>query len=98
MGFGPAERTKEQVFWEVAATFGQLLVRGGNRVGAVLYDNEVGQIIRPRQGRDQVLLLLRELLEPAPARGTVTDLRVLIDAAAPLIRRRSLVVLVSDFI
>src|SRR5437764_8771224 len=26
MGFGPADRTKEQVLWEVAATFGQLLV------------------------------------------------------------------------
>ncbi|HEY3943208.1 MAG TPA: DUF58 domain-containing protein, partial [Acidimicrobiales bacterium] len=35
MTFGALERTKEQVLFELAATLGQLLVRGGNRVGAV---------------------------------------------------------------
>ena len=33
MTFGPIDRTKEQVGLEVATTFAQLLVRGGNRVG-----------------------------------------------------------------
>ena len=36
----PAERTKERVLCELAAIFGQLLVRGGNRVGAIIYDGE----------------------------------------------------------
>ena len=40
MAFGAAERTKERVLCELAATFGQLLVRGGNRVGAIVYDGE----------------------------------------------------------
>ena len=64
MTFGPVERTKEQVGSEVATTFAQLLVRGGNRVAAILYDNDVQQTIPPRQGRNQVLVLLRELLRP----------------------------------
>jgi uncharacterized protein (DUF58 family) len=98
MGFGPTDRTKELVLCELAATFAQLLVRGGNRVGAVLYDNEVERTIPPRQGRDQVLLLVRELLRPVRQRGTLTDLRKLIDTADAVMRRRSLVVLVSDFI
>src|SRR3954451_8551492 len=57
MGFGPVERTKEQVLCELTATMAQLLVRGGNRVGAILYDNAVERVIPPRQGRSQVLLL-----------------------------------------
>jgi uncharacterized protein (DUF58 family) len=98
MGFGPVNRTKEHVLREVAATIAKLLVRGGNRVGAVVYDNESVQTIPPRQGRTQVLALTRELLRPARGRGTVTDLRQLLDTAARVIRRRSLVVLISDFI
>ena len=98
MSFGPTDRTKEQVSLEVATTFAQLLVRGGNRVGAILYDNDVRRIIAPRQGRDQVLLLLRELLRPVGGRGRVTNLSGLLELAARILRRRSLVVIVSDFI
>ena len=98
MGFGPVERTKQDVLVEVAATFAQLLVRGGNHIGALLYDNDDIRTVRPRQGRDQVLLLLRELLQPAGGKGAVTDLGRLLDLAARTVRRRSLIVIVSDFI
>ena len=98
MSFGPAHRTKERVLSEVAATIAQLLVRTGNRVGAIVYDNDVVRTIPPRQGRPQVLRLLDELLRPAGGGGMVTDLRKLLDTAARQVRRRSLVVIVSDFI
>src|SRR5215211_2183209 len=38
MAFGPEERGKDVVATELALTLARLLVRGGNRVGAVLYD------------------------------------------------------------
>lgn len=98
MSFGPVHRTKERVLAEVAATIAQLLVRGGNRIGAIVYDNDSARTIRPRQGRNQVLVILAALLRPPPVRGRITDLRKLLDTAAATIRRRSLVVLVSDFI
>ena len=41
MGFGPIDRPKELVLCELATTFARLLTRGGNRVGAILFDNEV---------------------------------------------------------
>jgi uncharacterized protein (DUF58 family) len=98
MSFGPTHRTKERVLSEVAATIAQLLVRTGNKIGAIVYDNDVVRTIPPRQGRPQVLRLLDELLRPAGGGGMVTDLRKLLDTAARQIRRRSLVVVVSDFI
>jgi uncharacterized protein (DUF58 family) len=97
MAFGPAGRTKEQVLYELAATFGRLLVRGSNRVGAIVYDGVGCWTLPPRQGRNQVLALVRELLRPVPA-GSVTDLSQLLDTAARLARRRSLVVVISDFL
>jgi uncharacterized protein (DUF58 family) len=98
MTFGPTDRTKQQVGSEVATTFAQLLVRGGNRVGAVLYDNDAQQTIPPRHGRDQVLILLQLLMRPVRGNGSVTNLSGLFDLAAGILRRRSLVVVVSDFI
>jgi uncharacterized protein (DUF58 family) len=98
MTFGPVGRTKAQLGAEVAATFAQLFVRGGNRVAAILYDNDLQQVVPPRQGRDQVLVILRALLNPIAGHGAVTDLSRLLSLAARTLIRRSLVVIVSDFI
>jgi len=98
MAYGRVDRPKELVLCELAATIARLLTRGGNRVGAILYDNEVESTMPPRSGRNQVLALTRDLLRPVRARGTVTDLSGLLDTALGMIRRRSLIVLVSDFI
>ncbi len=98
MGFGPVHRTKEHVLSEVAATTAQLLVRGGNRIGAIVYDDDRVRTIPPRQGRKQVLAVLDALLRPLSSQGRVTDLRTLLDTAHRVVRRRSLIVLISDFI
>lgn len=100
MGFGPVDRQKNLVLAEVATTLAHVLARGGNRVGAVLLGSEVEQVIPPASGRNQVLRIARELIEPttSPAPGTTTDLAVLLRAANGMARRRSLIVIVSDFI
>jgi uncharacterized protein (DUF58 family) len=98
MTFGPPDRPKEQVLVELATTMAQLLARGGNRVGAILYDGGVERLIPPRQGRNQVLRIARELLRPREPARTPTDLAGLVRAAQGVARRRSLVLLVSDFI
>jgi len=98
MGFGPIERPKELVLQELATALARLLTRDGNRVGAILFDNEIEETLPPRTGRNQVLALARELLRPPRTNGAVTDLTALLESADRAIRRRSLVVLVSDFI
>jgi uncharacterized protein (DUF58 family) len=107
MGFGPVERRKHQVLTEMAATIAQLLTRGGNRIGAVLFDKAVDQTIPPGHGRNQVLRILSGLLEePAGgdrsrkggAPGRITDLTVPLRATLGIARRRSLIVIVSDFL
>ncbi len=98
MGFGPVDRQKHLVVTEVATTIAQILARGGNRIGAVLFNNEVELAIPPAHGRNQVLRITSELMKtPAPS-NRQTDLSVLLRAAFGIARRRSLVVLVSDFI
>lgn len=99
MAFGPAARPKERMLVDFVATMARLLTRGGNRIGAILYDNRLQGTIPPHGGRHQVLRLIRELLREreAPA-GATTDLGVLLNAGMNTFKRRSLVFVVSDFI
>jgi uncharacterized protein (DUF58 family) len=96
-----AGQGKESVATELAVSLGRLIGRGGNRVGAILYDNGAHQVIPPRAGRDQILRITHELLRPSsrPAGGVTTDLTAMLRlAAATTVRRRSLVFVMSDFI
>jgi uncharacterized protein (DUF58 family) len=99
MGFGPAERPKELVLTDFVATLARLLTRSGNRIGAILYNNQLEKTIPPRSGRNQVLRLMRDLLREssAPA-GKTTDLNELLNAGLNTLKRRSLVFVISDFI
>ena len=98
MSFGPTDRPKGAVLIELAAALARLLVRGGNSVGAILYDNTVEQTIEPRSGRNHVLRLTRELMKPTVSTGAATDLAGLLVAAHRTIKRRSLVIVISDFV
>lgn len=98
MGFGPEERPKRMVLTDFVATLARLLTRNGNRVGSILYNNQIDQIIPPRGGRNQVLRLIRDLLkESDTSTGTTTDLTPLLHAGLNTFKRRSLVFLISDF-
>lgn len=98
MAFGPAARPKGRMLVDFVATMARLLTRGGNRIGAILYNNRLQGTIPPRSGRNQVLRLIRDLLREreAPA-GASTDLGVLLNAGMNSFKRRSLVFVVSDF-
>jgi uncharacterized protein (DUF58 family) len=98
MGFGPTDRPKDAVLIEVATALARLLTRGGNRVGALLYNNVVERTIPPKNGRNQVLRLTHHLLQPAAPSTTTTNLAGLIRAGAGVARRRSLIFIISDFI
>jgi uncharacterized protein (DUF58 family) len=94
-----SERLKRTVLIDFVTTLARLLTRRGNRVGAVFYGDQVDHTIPARGGRLQVLRLVQDLLgQPQLTGAPFTDLSPLIEAAHRAIKRRSLVVIVSDFI
>ena len=93
------ERLKRTVLTDFVTTLARLLTRRGNRVGAMCFAGEVDRTIPAAGGRVTVLRLVRDLMaEPHLDRSPVTDLAALFEAAHRQIRRRSMVVIVSDFI
>jgi uncharacterized protein (DUF58 family) len=97
---GRGELGKESVLTELAVCLARLFARGGNRVGAILYDNRLQRVVPARTGRTHVLHLAHELTKPvaAPRDGRNTDLDAMLRLAASTARRRSLVFVLSDFI
>ena len=99
MAFGALERRKESVMVDLVALLARLLTRNGNRVGAILYDNNIEFAIPPRGGRPQVLRLINDIQrQQSSSGGAMTDLAKLLESAHNSIKRRSLILLVSDFI
>ena len=97
--FGSARNVKRAVLIDFVATLARLLTRHGNRVGAMFYGNSVERVIPARAGRNQVLSLIKDLLnQPTYGAGGFTDLTPLLEAAARTIKRRSLIFVLSDFI
>ena len=98
MAMGRPGRGKDDVLAELALALARLFGRGGNRVGAVLYDAATVRVVRPGSGRRQALRIGGELAQvDSGRRTTTTDLSAMLDAAAGL-AKRSLVVVISDFI
>jgi uncharacterized protein (DUF58 family) len=100
MRFGGTAHGKDSVLTDLAVCLARLFTRGGNRVGAVLYDNTSQRVIPPRTGRTHVLHLTDEVTRPAGGRpdGDTTDLAAMLRLAASTARRRGLVFVISDFI
>jgi uncharacterized protein (DUF58 family) len=96
--FGSGEVRKRGVSSDFVAVLTRLLTRHGNKVGALFYGEDVDRVIPARSGRRHVLQILHAMLErPAPRRNAPTDLGALLVAGAHLMKRRSLVFVVSDF-
>jgi len=99
MDFGSRRVSKRAMLADFVAVLARLLTRHGNRVGALLYDRRVDAVIPARSGRRQVLHILHRLgARRAAGRPGATDLGELLRAAGRLLRRRSLVFVVSDFV
>jgi uncharacterized protein (DUF58 family) len=100
--FGSGQRSKREQLADFVAVLARLLTRHGNRVGAVLHNGGVQAVLPPGSGRRHVLQLLQRVQAAPLSDGSktpgLTRLQELLDSAAALIKRRSTVFVLSDFI
>jgi uncharacterized protein (DUF58 family) len=97
--FGSGEVRKRSVATDFVAVLARLLTRHGNRVGALLYGDKVDTVIPARSGRRHVLHLMSAMTKRPPlAQSAGTRLEELLHVGFSVIKRRSLVFVVSDFI
>jgi len=97
--FGSFEVKKREVLTDFVGAISRILTRHGNKVGALLYGSSLDKVIPARSGRKHVLHIMRALQErPEAPPSSETNLEDFLRAAANIVKRRSLVFVISDFI
>ncbi len=95
--FGSTERTKREVAAEIAGTLAFSAIRNGDKVGLLLFSEEVELFLPPKKGRRHLLRIIREALAFSPKRrGTRIDSAL--SFLNHVTHRRSIVFLISDFL
>ena len=95
--FGTRLRTKHSLAIEVCAVLALAAARNSDRVGAVWATDRVERFVPPQRGRRHALRVINDLLAFEPA-GTGTDLGAALGFIEPVLRRRAVIFLVSDFL
>jgi uncharacterized protein (DUF58 family) len=95
--FGTRVRTKHRLGVEVAAVLALAAVRNNDRVGAVWVTDRVERFVPPRRGRRHVLRIVNDLLTFQPG-GLGTNLDAGLRFAESILRRHSVVFVLSDFL
>jgi uncharacterized protein (DUF58 family) len=95
--FGTRLRTKQALAVEVCAVLALAAARNHDRVGALWATDRVERFVPPRRGRRHVLRIINDLLAFEPE-GTATDLAAALYFVDSILRRRSVLFVVSDFL
>ncbi|GER91009.1 hypothetical protein KDW_51710 [Dictyobacter vulcani] len=98
INWGTASCLKSDRALEFIALAGQLLNRSGNRLGAVIFADMPLEVLPPVTGRLHLLHLLARLRTIKTSSTGPTDLYAALNKTQRILRRRSLIVLVSDFL
>lgn len=94
--FGSKGQSKMELSIEICAVLAFSAIKNGDKVGLVLFTNEIEKVIPPKKGRKHVLRLIRELLTTEP-KGTGTDISEALSYINRLLNRKAIVILASDF-
>jgi uncharacterized protein (DUF58 family) len=95
--FGSREQEKRELVAELAAVLAFSAIRNNDRVGLVVFTDEVERFVPPKKGKKHVLRVVSEILSFEP-RSPRTRLEVGLDFLGRVARRRAVAFLLSDFL
>ena len=94
--FGSVEKTKQQIAAELSAILAFSAMKNNDKVGLILFTDSIEKFVPPRKGKSHILRIIREVLSFEP-RGNKTDLKGALEYFNHIIKKKSIVFLLSDF-
>jgi len=94
--FGTRYRMKDEVAIEICALLAFSAMKNNDKVGLLIFTDKIEKFIPPRKGRQHVLRVLREIVYHEP-QNSGTDLKSALDYLLRVIKRNSVVFILSDF-
>ena len=94
--FGSENQRKKDLITEICAVLAFSAIKNGDKVGMILFTDQIEKVVPPKKGRTHVLRLIRELFTTEP-QGSGTDIAEALSYANKVLHRRSILMLATDF-
>ncbi|WP_025743696.1 DUF58 domain-containing protein [Aquimarina pacifica] len=95
--FGTQEQFKKGMVTEIAATLAFSATQNNDKIGLILFTDEIELFIPPKKGRSHVLRIIRELLEFEP-KSKKTNITEALKFLSNVMKKKAIVFILSDFI
>ncbi|MGA2090219.1 MAG: DUF58 domain-containing protein [Endomicrobiales bacterium] len=94
--FGTQGKFKAELAAELTSVLAFSAIKNNDRVGMIMFTDQIEKVIRPKKGRNHILRMIRETLYFTP-QGSGTNITQALQYLNELWRRKSVVFLISDF-
>jgi uncharacterized protein (DUF58 family) len=94
--FGTTEQFKQALLTEICAVLAFSATQNNDKVGAILFSDQIEVFIPPKKGRQHILRIIRELIDIEP-RHAGTDIGQALQFFNNVVKKRSICFLISDF-
>ncbi|WP_026728273.1 DUF58 domain-containing protein [Flavobacterium denitrificans] len=95
-GFGSKSQFKKDIVTEIAATMAFSATQNNDKIGLILFSDNVELYIPPKKGRSHVLRIIRELIEFEP-KSNKTDISEALKFLSGTQKKKAIVFMISDF-
>ncbi|SNR17388.1 DUF58 domain-containing protein [Tenacibaculum jejuense] len=95
--FGTSVQFKRDTVTEIAATLAFSAIQNNDKVGLILFSDQVELFIPPKKGKSHVLRIIRELIEFSP-KSTKTNIDEALKFLSSVMKKKAIVFMLSDFI
>lgn len=94
--FGSKNQFKEEIVTEIAATMAFSATQNNDKIGLILFSDQIELYIPPKKGKSHVLRIIRELIEFKP-KSRKTDIVQALKFLSGTQKKKAIVFLISDF-
>lgn len=95
--FGTDSALKKNIITEISATLAFSALQNNDKVGLILFSDQIELYIPPSKGKTHVLRIIRELIEFKPL-SKKTDINSALEFLNKVMKKKSIAFLLSDFI
>ncbi|WP_456437945.1 DUF58 domain-containing protein [Psychroserpens sp.] len=95
--FGTDEQFKNEIATEIAATLAFSATQNNDKIGLILFTDQIELYIPPKKGRSHVLRIIRELIEFKP-KSKLTNISEALKFLSNVMKKKAIVFVLSDFI
>ncbi len=94
--FGTKSQFKREIVTEIAATMAFSATQNNDKIGLILFSDQIELFIPPKKGKSHVLRIIRELIEFEP-KSKKTDVSQALKFLSGVLKKKAIVFLISDF-